>query len=113
MVAEAQVGGLAMETTFRLSYVPPSDGVPLDYSELFKKVAEIICEECGDPCAKFFLTENVDKYQMCSGPKIGWAVDEGTILLRMANCRQLNRTSRIAQLLHHFGMNVLESKLIH
>lgn len=103
-----------METTFKLNYAPPPGAVvPLDYSQLFKKVAEIICRECGDQCAEFFLTESVEKYQAFSGAKIGWAVDEGTILLRMANCRQLNHTARIAQLLHHFGMNVLESKLIH
>jgi len=101
-----------METTFRLSYVPSSDGTPPDCAELFGEMAEILCRECGGSCGGFFLAEELKNYEAWPGPKIGWVIDGKIILLRMANCRQLNRMSDIAQMLHHFGMNVLESKLI-
>lgn len=101
-----------METTFRIDYTPEATTPPQDYALVFQRLSEMLCQECGGGCKGFVLTENIKEYQAFRGPKIGWAVEDGRLLLRMSNCKEVGRLERISQYLRHFGMTVVESRLI-
>jgi len=101
-----------METTFRIDYSESNTTAPPDYLATFQRLSEMLCQECGGGCQGFFLTSSIREYQACRGPKIGWAVEEGRLLLRMANCKDVGRVERITQFLRHFGLTVVESRQI-
>ena len=101
-----------MEVTFRIDYASPQAPPATDYLTIFQRLSEILCQECGGGCRGFVLSEHVKEYQACAGPKIGWAIEDGRLLLRMANCKDVSRIERISQYLMHFGMTVVESRLI-
>jgi hypothetical protein len=102
----------AVETTFRIDYSQADASKGADYASVFRHVSDVLCEECGGGCEGFFLTARAEEYQARQGPKIGWAVEGTTLLLRMAGCKALSRIERISQLLRHFGMTVVESRMI-
>jgi hypothetical protein len=101
-----------METTFRISCSSAAPVGPINTCEVFQKLSEMICHECGGGCKGFMLTDEVEKYQAYPGPKIGWVLDGRTVLLRMANCKDVDRIDRISQFLQLFGMSVTDSQLV-
>jgi len=101
-----------METTFRINYAPPGQKSFANFNSVFFKLGKMLCDECGETCKGFFLTNDTEAYQDHGGPKIGWAVEGTNLFLRMANCKQLHRVDQISQFLKLFDMNVVESKLI-
>lgn len=102
-----------METTFRISYASGESDARASHVATFQKLSQMLCSECSESCKEFFLTEDFSAYQAHAGPKIGWAVEGTNILLRMANCKRLDRIEEISQFLSHFGMNVVNAKPIH
>ena len=101
-----------METTFRIALSGSGRDLLAELPPHVERLADILCRECGGGCQGFMLSDNHDVYLAHSGPKIGWVVDGDTVLMRMANCKELSRVDRISQLLHLFGMHVIESRLI-
>lgn len=102
-----------METVLQLN----CSRAPAEYqevgSEAFKKMAEMLCRECGKQCRSFLMTRDMDEYHAHTGPKIGWAVVGDTILLRLANCPQIDRVDEITQLLELYDLTVVRTQLIH
>ena len=101
-----------METTFRINYAPAGEKGFAGFASLFGKLGKMLCDECGESCKGFFLTDSTEAYHAHAGPKIGWAVEGTQVFLRMANCKQLHRVEQISQFLRLFDMNITESKLI-
>ena len=101
-----------MELRFKIAFphdlrkVQPPAGV-------IQKVSDLICEECGGGCRRFYLTEDLEGYAAHRGPKIGWTIDGEAIFLRMSNCPAVGNVEHITRMLGLFGLSVVESRSIH